>query len=61
LIDDSIVKEQAGFLLHDCSTAGGSSGGAIIGVIDGEPYIVALNNAEAKNLRAAALLGIKTC
>jgi V8-like Glu-specific endopeptidase len=47
----SIVKEDSGFLLHDCSTAGGSSGGAIIGVINGDPYIVALNNAEAKNLR----------
>lgn len=30
---------------------GGSSGGAIIGVINGEPYIMALNNAEAKNTR----------
>ncbi|MBF2063765.1 MAG: trypsin-like serine protease [Calothrix sp. C42_A2020_038] len=47
----SIIDEKAGFLLHDCSTAGGSSGGAIIGVINGDPYIVALNNAEAKNLR----------
>ncbi len=47
----SIVKEEAGFLLHDCATAGGSSGGAIIGVINGDPYIVALNNAERKNLR----------
>jgi protease YdgD len=47
----SIVKEEANFLLHDCATAGGSSGGAIIGVINGDPYIVALNNAELKNLR----------
>ncbi|KAB8334893.1 trypsin-like serine protease [Scytonema tolypothrichoides VB-61278] len=44
----SIVKEEAGFLLHDCATAGGSSGGAIIGVINDAPYIVALNNAEVK-------------
>jgi V8-like Glu-specific endopeptidase len=47
----SIVDEDEGFLLHDCATAGGSSGGAIIAAIDGEPYIVALNNAEAKNTR----------
>ncbi len=47
----SIVNEEAGFLLHDCATAGGSSGGAIIAVINDEYYIVALNNAEAKNRR----------
>jgi len=47
----SIVSEESGFLLHDCATAGGSSGGPIIGVINGDPYIVALNNAEAKDLR----------
>ncbi len=47
----SIVKEEAGFLLHDCATAGGSSGGAIIAAIDGEPYIVALNNADRTNPR----------
>lgn len=46
----SITEEKAGSLLHDCATAGGSSGGAIIGVIGGNPYIVALNNAERKNL-----------
>ena len=45
----SIVSEEEGFLLHDCATAGGSSGGAIIAAINGEPYIVALNNAEYKN------------
>ena len=45
----SIVGEQRGLLLHDCATAKGSSGGAIIGVIGGEPYIVALNNAEKTN------------
>lgn len=42
----SIVGEEEGLLLHDCATAAGSSGGPIIGVIAGEPYIVALNNAE---------------
>jgi V8-like Glu-specific endopeptidase len=45
----SIVKEEDGFLLHDCATTGGSSGGAIIAAINGQPYIVALNNAEFKN------------
>ena len=45
----SITDEVAGSLLHDCATAGGSSGGAIIGVIGGNPYIIALNNAERKN------------
>ncbi|MBV6624424.1 MAG: trypsin-like peptidase domain-containing protein [Rivularia sp. (in: Bacteria)] len=45
----SITGENKGSLLHDCATAGGSSGGAIIGVIGGNPYIVALNNAEVKN------------
>jgi V8-like Glu-specific endopeptidase len=47
----SIVNEEAGFLLHDCATAGGSSGGPIIANINGELYIVALNNAESKNTR----------
>lgn len=42
----SIVDEQSNILLHDCDTAGGSSGGPIIASIGGEPYIVALNNAE---------------
>ncbi len=45
----SITQEENGSLLHDCATAGGSSGGAIIGVIGGNPYIIALNNAEQKN------------
>ncbi|NJM22205.1 MAG: trypsin-like serine protease [Richelia sp. RM2_1_2] len=45
----SITGEETGSLLHDCATAGGSSGGGIIGVINNEPYIVALNNAELKN------------
>ncbi|OUL33003.1 peptidase S1 [Nostoc sp. T09] len=45
----SIVREEENVLFHDCDTAGGSSGGPIIGLIDGQPYIVALNNAEIKN------------
>ena len=48
----SIVKEQANFLLHDCDTAAGSSGGPIIAMIDGEPYVVALNEGEIKDLQA---------
>lgn len=47
----SIVREEENVLFHDCDTAGGSSGGPIIGLIDGQPYIVALNNAELKNRR----------
>jgi protease YdgD len=46
----SITGEKDGFLLHDCATAAGSSGGPIIGVIGGEPYIVGLNNAELGNV-----------
>ncbi|NEU76224.1 trypsin-like serine protease [Hassallia byssoidea VB512170] len=45
----SILKEEANFLLHDCDTAGGSSGGPIIALVDGEPYVVALNEGEVKN------------
>ncbi|MBN3895532.1 MAG: trypsin-like peptidase domain-containing protein [Nostoc sp. NOS(2021)] len=47
----SIVGEKDGFLLHDCATAAGSSGSPIVGVIGGDPYIVALNNGEEKNLK----------
>ncbi|GJD19295.1 hypothetical protein RIVM261_042510 [Rivularia sp. IAM M-261] len=46
----SIVGEKANLLRHDCDTAGGSSGGAIIATINGQYYIVAINNAEIKNL-----------
>lgn len=46
----SMIKEESDFLLHDCATAGGSSGGPIVAVINGDPYIVGLNNAEVKNL-----------
>ncbi|MEH2237264.1 hypothetical protein [Nostoc sp.] len=38
-------------MLHDCATAAGSSGSPIVGVIGGDPYIVALNNGEGKNLQ----------
>jgi protease YdgD len=45
----SIVGEESGVLLHNCATAGGSSGGPLIAWIGQQPYIVALNNAEIKD------------
>ena len=45
----SIVGEESGILLHNCATAGGSSGGPLIAWIGEQPYIVALNNAEIKD------------
>ncbi|MBO3457863.1 trypsin-like serine protease [Aetokthonos hydrillicola Thurmond2011] len=48
----SIVNEAQNFLLHDCDTAGGSSGGPIIAMINDDPYIVALNEGEIKDLQA---------
>jgi len=36
-------------LFHNCDTTSGSSGGPIIANINGQPYIVALNNAEIKS------------
>jgi protease YdgD len=47
----SIVAEEAGLLLHDCDTAGGSSGGPIIATIGSQYYIVGVNNMEFKNPR----------
>ncbi|MBW4476734.1 MAG: trypsin-like serine protease [Tolypothrix brevis GSE-NOS-MK-07-07A] len=57
----SIIQENQNILFHDCDTTGGSSGGPIIGVIDGQYYIVALNNAEikARNSNAAVNLAVK--
>lgn len=48
-----IVQEKQGVLFHNCDTTGGSSGGALIGLIGGEPYIVALNNAEIRDSRTS--------
>lgn len=45
----SITSEKQGTLYHDCDTTGGSSGGSIIGIINGQPYIVALNDAEIRD------------
>ena len=56
----SIVNEDSNILFHDCDTSGGSSGGAIIGVIGNQPYIIALNNAEYKQSGEAIInLGVK--
>ncbi|MBD2499623.1 trypsin-like serine peptidase [Anabaena azotica] len=46
-----IVQEKEGVLYHNCDTTGGSSGGALIDLIGGEHYIVALNNAEIIDTR----------
>ncbi|QLE50444.1 trypsin-like serine protease [Nostoc sp. C057] len=46
----SIVGEKSEVLYHDCATGGGSSGGPLIAWVGEQPYIVALNNAEIKNL-----------
>ncbi|WP_071527436.1 trypsin-like serine peptidase [Nodosilinea nodulosa] len=42
----SILGEAQGNLIHDCDTYGGSSGGPMLAVINGEFRIVALNVAE---------------
>ena len=54
----SIVGEEQGILFHDCDTAGGSSGGPIIAVIDNEPLIVALNNAEIKDRDGTGIVNL---
>ena len=54
----SIVKESQNVLLHDCDTTGGSSGGAIIGIVDGLPRIVALNNAEIKSRYGSGIINL---
>lgn len=51
----SIFQEESEFLLHDCDTAGGSSGGPIIGIIENEFRIVGLNVGEARFLNGEAL------
>jgi V8-like Glu-specific endopeptidase len=43
----SILDEMEDVLLHDCDTFGGSSGGPILGLVDGELRIIAINAAEA--------------
>ncbi|MBE9138012.1 trypsin-like peptidase domain-containing protein [Nodosilinea sp. LEGE 07088] len=42
----SIVGEEVDVVLHLCDTYGGSSGGPILSLVDGEIRIVALNSAE---------------
>jgi protease YdgD len=47
-----ITEERSDLvLIHDCDMRGGASGGPIIGWIDKEPYIVAVNSAEYANQR----------
>ncbi|NMG19754.1 peptidase S1 [Brasilonema bromeliae SPC951] len=57
----SILRDEQNILFHDCDTTGGSSGGPIIAVINGQPYIVALNNAEIKRRDGTGVvnLGVK--
>lgn len=43
----SVVTVEEDVLFHDCDTTQGSSGGPILGLIDGEYWIVGLNSAEA--------------
>jgi protease YdgD len=46
----SITGEQSDkVLIHNCDMRAGASGSAILGWIDDEPYIVAINNAERYN------------
>lgn len=42
----SVLGEVEGSLIHNCDTFGGSSGGPMMVVVDGEFRIVALNSAE---------------
>jgi protease YdgD len=42
----NLLGEVEGSLIHDCDTHGGSSGGPMLAVIDGEFRIVGLNSAE---------------
>lgn len=54
----SIVQEEQNVLYHDCDTTGGSSGGAIIGMINGEPRIIALNNAEIRSQSGQGVINL---
>jgi protease YdgD len=42
----SVVNEDNRVLVHDCDMRQGASGGPIIGWLEGQPYIVAINSAE---------------
>jgi protease YdgD len=42
----SVLGEEREIVVHVCDTYGGSSGGPILGNVNGEPRIVALNSAE---------------
>ncbi len=43
----SIVDEQQEVIFHECDTYGGSSGGPILAMVNGEPRIVAVNASES--------------
>lgn len=45
----NILADKQNVLLHNCDTTSGASGGPIIASINGQPYIIALNNAEIKS------------
>jgi len=45
----SIIAEDSGFLLHDCDTTRGSSGGPMFVMKGDTAYVVALNVAERRN------------
>ena len=51
----SILGNKQDVLIHNCDTTSGSSGGSIIASINGQPYIVALNNAEIKSSDGTAV------
>jgi V8-like Glu-specific endopeptidase len=46
----SILAEQAGVFGHDCDMHAGASGGPILGQLEGEMRIVAVNSAEQSDL-----------
>jgi len=50
----SILGVTEGSLIHNCDTTGGSSGGPILGIVDEEIWIVALNSAEITDAESGA-------
>ncbi|MBD2069517.1 trypsin-like peptidase domain-containing protein [Leptolyngbya sp. FACHB-671] len=52
----SILDEMEEVLLHNCDTFGGSSGGPILGLVDGELKIVAINTAEAVDTESGEII-----
>jgi len=56
----SILDEKDGAFEHDCDTFGGSSGGPILGLIDGEYRIVAVNSAGQTDRRGVGIVNFAT-